>query len=1238
MLDTSSKNIQGIADLVITAPIKQGFIDAFENVTFETRLRLATDAFHQMRVIAREYEPIKPFTDVAERIQSLLAFRIGILDTEPQRTLYLAATFDRAWEPYMRLIWDPLGPFLDVLLCNCEDYVAACDSTFSEYAAWVRAHQADSTIFYATTPLAVGDQVYLIKLEQMQRSGGGSPGADLALATMTADDPEILAAAVRGAVLQDPAQAVQFLTMATEAVVVLYRLADYYPPDRPTAEGRYLKRAAKDLLKGWDTTDPRQLPPAVRQLHAEMFAWLEDQPAFGTKAQADPRFVRSQVQAGILSGYDLPAIAHEAMVKQGCLLLFSVTNATKARALIGQFVGQLSWEGEVINPGERTYLNLAISYRGLQNLELPPDSLAAFPKEFQQGMDVRAGLLGDVHDNHPLNWVGPSRFIRTRDEVAAAAGAPAPPDRVEPSEIDLIVQVRSSRGGWGYTPIPNDEGALRNSPHPLAPLVLDLMARSSAAGLDLLSIEPMRRLPGAPAKGAPQTVREHFGFVDFASQPTQQLGPRQDSRDDVKLGELVIGYANDRGDPPPKPNPILDNGSFLVIRKISQDVAALQSFISRPPGDDPPTLAGEQLLAKMMGRYRDGEPLAYFGAGGLNDFDFQADGTGQLCPFQAHIRRTNPRLTGFESRPGCPSPPPPFGRPTPRIVRRGMSYGPTIDEDPNATERGSIFMAYVASLAEQYEVIQRWINGGSSTGVAAIQNDPLIGVHPISGPKTFRFALEDGKVVRVDIPTPFVGLEWGLYLFAPSKHAIAEIVKGPVVQPQIGEATRGEAIIASLARLPFDRERLAWKTYLEDFSTKDPAERADTPNVWSAIRAHHGGVLRTPQGILVADKGRIEQVLTDSEGNYSVSGQEARMQQSFGEIYVGLDAGSQYASESTATNEILGKVTKEEAFDVAHAAAGAILKTILDVVQGLGQQKPEIDLRRDLITPSLAIVCNEWFGLPEDPMPEAGASNPLDQPPFIVAGGWSWAPLATRKPRCPGDFMAPSRYCFYPDPTPAIAAYGMEQGQALHKAAKAYFDRLRPADGTPPSAPTAPLALAMFEAISDNDLLSRTMIGVMTGALPPIDGNLRSVLYDWQQDKAFSRHQSARAASSARPFDWAIDCLEGPMMRAMQKRPAPDMLWRTAIRAHQLGDVSVNLGDMVVLALVSATLDDLNNGHTGVDTVFGGDRSVAPHPLHACPAYQMAIGTMLGILTALFEVGRIEALPAPLLVRLHRRA
>jgi hypothetical protein len=52
------------------------------------------------------------------------------------------------------------------------------------------------------------------------------------------------------------------------------------------------------------------------------------------------------------------------------------------------------------------------------------------------------------------------------------------------------------------------------------------------------------------------------------------------------------------------------------------------------------------------------------------------------------------------------------------------------------------------------------------------------------------------------------------------------------------------------------------------------------------------------------------------------------------------------------------------------------------------------------------------------------------------------------------------------------------------------------------------------------------------------------------------------------------------------------------------------------------------------DGTFMVIRQIGPHPVHACPAYEMAMGTMLGVLTALLRAGEIQALPQPFLVRL----
>jgi hypothetical protein len=1230
--DVTSKSIEGIADLVVCAPIKRGFIDAFENVTYATRLRLATEAFHAMRTTAREYEPIKPFADVAERIQSLLAFRIGILDVGGRPSLFLAATFDRAWEPYIRLIWDPLGAFLDVLLCNCEGYVTACDHSFPQYARWVRAHQVDSAIFYATSSLTVTDQAYMIKLERLQRAGGAA-GADPALARLRADDPAVeangvlerttLAARARAAKdtpsPEDLEIQKQFLTLAGEALVVLYRLADYYPPDRPNGDGRLLRRAAKALFEGWDTRNVIHLPPAIRRRFAPMFDWLETPEPPSRPAPRDPALRPDQVQGGILTGHDPP----DGPIKHGALLMFSVTDAAKARRFIAGLLEDITWEGvETPRGGLGAFLTLSITHKGLGRLGVPADVIAAFPKEFRDGMEARATQMGDIGLSHPRNWTPPKRFT-------AAPRRFTP--RVELDEIDLIVQLRTSAGDWSFVELPGGEAELAGSLHPLAGATLRLAREAAACGACLIAVQSLRRMMG-PGDGRAH-VRDHFGVADLVSQPSLEAGPGVPLRDVVKPGELLLGYANDRGDPPGVDTPFLRDGTFLVIRKIRQDLDAFNAFLADPPGANP-LLKGPDLLAKMLGRHPDGDPPLPAGPGGPNDFDYSTDPDGEISPLQSHIRRANPRAKVL-------------GQPPPRLMRRGMSYGPNVVEAPHAKDRGLVFMAYCASLAEQFETVQRWINGGNSTWAAATQNDPLIGALPSAGPKTFRF-IEGDAVGRVDIRTPFVALEWGLYLFTPSRAALEDLA-GSAPRPEtIGEAARGEAIIRALAALPEPEGRLAWKTCLEDFTAKDPRERADTPDIWAAIRERHRGVLRTPQGVLAASDALVNAVYLDPEQRYSVSGQGERMKHSFGEIFIGLDPGPRYDAESAGTNAAILRVGRAEAFAVGWAAADAVLgrlgQAVGEISRAMGTAYPaELDLRRDFIAPTLALVCKAWFGLPDLPSESDLKADPTARARYVEAGDWSFAPPTERLPRCPGDYMAPSRYCFYPDPTLTIIEYGVAHGQALHWAAKHYLDGLRPqgrpsVPPAPPPRPPGPLTQAMMAAIpDDNDRLARTLIGTMTGALPPIDGNLRAILYEWLQEKTLWRYQRTLFSAPPSPdtrLAWAEAHLESPMKAAMQKRPAPDLLWRTVKKPHRLGDLDLSVGDRVIISVVSATLERRNNGDDDVSAVFGGRRQSEPHPVHACPAYEMAMGTMLGILTALLQAGEIQALPQPFLIKI----
>jgi hypothetical protein len=101
----------------------------------------------------------------------------------------------------------------------------------------------------------------------------------------------------------------------------------------------------------------------------------------------------------------------------------------------------------------------------------------------------------------------------------------------------------------------------------------------------------------------------------------------------------------------------------------------------------------------------------------------------------------------------------------------------------------------------------------------------------------------------------------------------------------------------------------------------------------------------------------------------------------------------------------------------------------------------------------------------------------------------------------------------------------------------------------------------------------------------------------------------------------------------MQLRPSPELVWRTATRPHQLGGVQVVAGDMVVVAVVSATHECLENGDPDVSPIFGGQRSKLPHPTHACPAYDAAMGVLHGFMLGLLAVPEaMRPTPVPLVL------
>ena len=277
---------------------------------------------------------------------------------------------------------------------------------------------------------------------------------------------------------------------------------------------------------------------------------------------------------------------------------------------------------------------------------------------------------------------------------------------------------------------------------------------------------------------------EHFGYVDGRSQP-------------LFLAEDVEREARSHWDPAFPPSQFLVKdpgddeptsfGSFFVFRKLEQNVqgfkqqeqalASALNLANGPFQDRPGAL--------LVGRFEDGSPVVLdplpTDMPPINDFDFRSDEQGNRCPFIAHIRKTNPRGEsplhlakdlGFAS--------------TVRqershiMARRGITYGErTYNEVSNDFDEvptggvGLLFMAYMASLENQFEFTQAtWANNENFvTGSVGV--DPVIGQGP-GAAVTIKDGWGGTEATNFSLGR-FVTMKGGEYFFAPSLEVLRDL-------------------------------------------------------------------------------------------------------------------------------------------------------------------------------------------------------------------------------------------------------------------------------------------------------------------------------------------------------------------------------------------------------------------------------------------------------------------------------
>jgi Dyp-type peroxidase family len=458
----------------------------------------------------------------------------------------------------------------------------------------------------------------------------------------------------------------------------------------------------------------------------------------------------SNIQGNILRGY--------ASFPHARFLYLVIHNADEARAFVQQLLDAGSVTPAQWSAKPETTLNLALTFDGLKALGLPEESLATFPAEFQEGMKPRARALGDVGESAPQMWDEPWRTHR----------------------VHILVMM------YGKTTDALDERcrALRQ----LLPSGIEELEPDQSAGLLCINGE--------------RTRGEHFGFIDGISNPDVEGAPCDDdprrAPEDignpdgqgrfrkVPVGEFILGYPGEGGDlaPMPLPNLLAQDATYLVFRKLQQNVLSFRGYLEQEaesfarafPGDLPACVTAQQFLAaKMMGRWQDGSSLINYPNGPAKDagnaFAYADDPAGARCPLGAHVRRANPRdALGFGGRTMSRH----------RLIRRGIAYGKYLAPDEKDDEsRGILFIAFNSGF-DQFEFVQQlWINFGDDFEQSN-DTDPIAGSR-----KEGRMVIPGDEAtgrrpyICFDIPR-FVDTKGGDYFFVPSLAGLRLLASGRV--------------------------------------------------------------------------------------------------------------------------------------------------------------------------------------------------------------------------------------------------------------------------------------------------------------------------------------------------------------------------------------------------------------------------------------------------------------------------